>query len=360
MKGEGIDTMGQCKYCGNTIEFSDDMRYCPYCGVPKNNDDLPGLMGISRKIEAVWGNQGVYAEKVKGICGNLAESLLERMAKNGDTPIRIDATDSITTEQLNDYFEQVYSSNNKTNLYDSFQRFMKILQDVNTDGIAISGISNADQELSLKLHDMIQTFESLTGLEVESGFGTNPDEIRTFLNVPARHEDLENYINKIHQAFEIVMTIVDNHSIFSVTNTGFEGGTFKSLKDHVSVDEIGLLQYDLKDIGGVVEKSNSYSYDDIFDDKYETHISLFWECLWLLKEHFQKQVDSDYKPTTSASMSKELNLWREKYCVLVDHKKYDAEFKMTELYMKAFEAYVLLHEKIEAEIMTLGGLDGDF
>ena len=65
------------KYCPNCFStLEENVATCPFCGVkPAEIDE--GVSSLLLKANAIWGNQAVYADKIKGISAKVAMQLLQ-------------------------------------------------------------------------------------------------------------------------------------------------------------------------------------------------------------------------------------------------------------------------------------------
>ena len=326
--------MGACMNCSKVYKAQPDMLFCPYCGYGNisehlNNDSL------SLKIESIWGNQGVYAEKTV----HLAEILKDKLHTCNSDDEEAESKNILDTsiEEIETLFFDLFNTQSSDQFKENYRELMENLklslsnncndknQDLENDKLAI-------------VRKKLEKFEHTLNLPVKTDLNTGFSKLEASKDVQNLENNLnsplEKVIYELYETLEIfyenVLGIIKEQGLFCVINSNFNSNFFATLpeinskKDERSTSEDAIYVFEkLRD------RMNASSHLE-----YDQDILLFLESTWFFIEVTIEYSKLNYKSEVDEQIATEINNWFYEIEICINEAKYSKEINMIEVFRR--------------------------
>ncbi len=337
-----------CKVCSKKIITDDKMLFCPYCGQHLHRDTISHIeeKDLSWKIETVFGNQAKYAEKTKEICRQLKEfisawtdnQISEFWEKKDDC--------SITAMQLSDAFEFLRSSSDIEEMEFEYRSFIRTLKEIYNGQRMIRSARNHTADISTYVQDNLRIFEGMLGLPVRTEYLFNEIPCSNEMSVYTGTYNLNMLFEATDIAFDSIKQIVKNQGFLCVQNCNYEHGSIRLLKNYTVSDNQEICNYDVQKIINALNDSSSHDFGDMFDEHYNEHIAMFFECLWVL---YSAVLDSFSEKTINEGVPicEHMNEWLSYLEISIDRSKDMPFIDMVSIYLNSRKAFMTVKKNFE-------------
>ena len=328
-----------CTCCNKTIRSDEAVQFCPYCGTSMTQTNTSKAHNnVAWKIETTWGNQANYADKVKRIGGELISRIRTWIMEQETFIEGRNPAEFVTAQQLRDDFAFLRASSDTEEFEQEYRSLLRALKKVCHGEKILRTNRVAYVDMDMQIRENLHLFEAMVGISayVNKDIPEIADE--ESLNIK-KVTDFDYIFDVMDQAFACVKTIIQNQGFLCVQNCNFDSEKIRLLNDCLYTDNQGALHYDFQGIVDELGCSCKHDFSDPFDEKYEDHLVMFFEGLWLLcqgiLERFQPETDQEDAETGLDYIEE----WLSSFEVSVDRAKYNPNADMTEIYLTARKAY---------------------
>ena len=336
-----------CACCHKTIQNAEDIQFCPYCGTSVMQVDMANVHNnVAWKIETTWGNQAIYAEKIKRTCRDLISRINAWVAEQESFSAEQSPAQFVTKQQMCDDFEFLCSAPNTEELEHEYRSFMRLLRDVCSGDKILRTERAVYVDLDVCIQENLHLFEAMIGLFAN----LNKAEEKTVapqLMVKNGIVDFEEVFFVLDRAFDVVNTIIQNQGYLCVQNCNFDPEKLRLLSKSSFVDNHGTLCYDLYSVASALNKSCENDFGDLFDDKYEDHLIMFFEGLWIVFQCILARFLSNAQYDDMPNCLDYAEEWLLHMEVAIDRAKCNADTDMTEMYLAARKACGIVKKNFE-------------
>ena len=328
-----------CTCCNKTIRSDEAVQFCPYRGTSMTQTNTSKANNnFAWKIETTWGNQANYADKVKRIGGELISRIRTWIMEQETFIEGRNPAEFVTAQQLRDDFAFLQASSDTEEFEQEYRSLLRALKKVCHGEKILRTNRVAYVDMDMQIRENLHLFEAMVGISayVNKDIPEIADE--ESLNIK-KVTDFDYIFDVMDQAFACVKTIIQNQGFLCVQNCNFDSEKIRLLNDCLYTDNQGALHYDFQEIVDELGCSCKHDFSDPFDEKYEDHLVMFFEGLWLLcqgiLERFQPETDQEDAETGLDYIEE----WLSSFEVSVDRAKYNPNADMTEIYLTARKAY---------------------
>ena len=329
------------KECDHYQRESSDSSFAsvnPKCESLRTND-TNRHDSISAMIDVIWGNQGIYANKLKDICSNLSSSLLAWFLIPCQSSTDEDSETSITKDQLKERMLLLPNSVDQKDFETGYnhlkEMFSKFVAKTKPTGQEVNAVKGALQKITDNITlfeaslDAVKIHEHENVLDFNEGNFVHDREF-DFIEI----QYLDALAVALDSAFKKVQTVTLHHSIMSINNCNFEPGKFNYLKPYAN-NNADIPQINIFIAVQQLDASNTIDYDNLFIDDFEEHVVLFFECLWTYMECITSTQIEVSRSVFTKDVRAFLDNWLVNIHVDIDREKYNLTTDMTQLYLNA-------------------------
>ena len=327
-----------CACCKKTVQNVGDMQFCPYCGIPMTQSNTVCAQdNVAWKIETTWGNQAIYADKIKRVCRDLVAHINAWATEQESFSAEPNLAHFITKQQMFDDFDFLRSAPNSEELEHEYKLFMHMLKGVCSGEKILRSERTVYADLDTSIQENLHLFEAMVGVfaninQVES---KKTDVIIQTNNGVA---DFGEVFAVLDKAFESVKTIIQNQGYLCVQNCDFDSASLRMLNEFSFVDNHGMLCYDLHSVMAALDASCAHDFENLFDDQYENHLVMFFEGLWIVLESILARFLSETQLEDSHNYRDYAEEWLTYMEVALDRAKCSPNADMIEMYLAAKKA----------------------
>ena len=334
-----------CAYCHKSIQNAGDIQFCPYCGTSVMQANMANVHdNVAWKIETTWGNQAIYAEKIKMLCGELIQCIDAWIEEENSTFFEKESMQYVVSQQLIDDFEFLRSAPNSEELEHEFRAFIRNLKSICSGEKVLRATRVVSTDLDTYIRDNLHSFEAMLGLSVSENPMISEDCNYENFRI-AGSTDFDGMFNVLEQAFHCVKRIVQHQGFLCVQNCNYTSGSIQLLGAYSQVDRHGVLTFNLGGVISELHTSCDHDYTDLFDESYEKHLILFFEGLWILLQGILAKYQHDQKHDDETSCQEYMEEWLSCLEVSIDRVKYQEDTDMTSMYLAARKAYSIIKRK---------------
>ena len=328
-----------CTCCNKTIRSDEAVQFCPYCGTSMTQTNTSKAHNnVAWKIETTWGNQANYADKVKRIGGELISRIRTWIMEQETFIEGRNPAEFVTAQQLRDDFAFLRASSDTEEFEQEYRSLLRALKKVCHGEKILRTNRVAYVDMDMQIRENLHLFEAMVGISayVNKDIPEIADE--ESLNIK-KVTDFDYIFDVMDQAFACVKTIIQNQGFLCVQNCNFDSEKIRLLNGCLYTDNQGALHYDFQGIVDELGCSCKHDFSNPLDEKYEDHLVMFFEGLWLLcqgiLERFQPETDQEDAETGLHYIEE----WLSSCEVSADRAKYNPNADMTEIYLTARKAY---------------------
>ena len=334
-----------CAYCHKAIQNAGEIQFCPYCGTSVMQATMANVHdNVAWKIETTWGNQAIYAEKIKMLCGELIQCIDAWIEEENSTFWEKESMQYVVSQQLIDDFEFLRSAPNSEELEHEFRAFIRNLKSVCSGEKVLRATRIVSTDLDTHIRDNLRSFEAMLGLFVPENLKTG--EVHNYKDLRRLGSaDFDGMFHVLEQVFQCVKTIVQHQGFLCVQNCNYASGSIRLLDAYSQVDSYGVLTFNLGGVISELHTSCDRDYTDLFDESYEKHLILFFEGLWILLQGILAKYQHDQKHDDETSCQEYMEEWLSCIEVSIDRAKYQQDTDMTSMYLAARRAYGIVKRK---------------
>lgn len=337
-----------CTYCNKPIQNDEAILFCPYCGTSVAQVAVPKDNNIAWKIETTWGNQASYADKVKRISSDLVSRIRTWRMEQETFIEERNAAEFVTAQKLHDDFAFLRTSFDTEEFEHEYYSLMHTLKKVCHGEKMLRTNSVACVDMDMQIRENLHLFEEMVGISAYINKDIPEIADEESLNIK-KVMDFDYIFDVMDQAFTCVKTIIQNQGFICVQNCNFDSERICLLNGYLYTDNQGALRYDFQGIVDELSCSCKHDFSDPFDEKYEDHLVMFFEGLWLLchgiLENFRAETDQEDGETVLDYIEE----WLSYFEVSVDRAKCNPNVDMTEIYLIARKAYSVVEKNFWEE-----------
>lgn len=328
-----------CVCCKKTVQNLEDMQFCPYCGTPMTQTNMVRAQdNIAWKIETTWGNQAIYADKVKRVCRDLVARINAWVAEQESFSAEPNPAQFVTKQQLWDDFAFLRSAPNTEELEHEYQSFMRLLRDVCSGKKILRSERTVYVDLDMCIQENLHLFEAIVGVSANINLAEGSKDANATIQAKNGTVDFGEVFAVLDKAFESVKMIIQNQGYLCVQNCDFDPAALRMLNKYSFVDNHGMLCCDLRDVIAALNTSCAHDFADLFDDQYENHLVMFFESLWVVFQsilaRFLPETQSEDRPNCWGYAEE----WLAYMEVAIDRAKCYPDADMIEMYLAAQKA----------------------
>ena len=337
----------KCGHCLKQIDIEKEISFCPFCGSPLFQASTRANE-IADKIEAIWGNQGVYAEKIKAISREICLSLssLTEKVLNVD-PSNTSYTEAIPTpEIMRSRFSSLLEAENESEFEEDLLDFLQILSDVMREKQFMQKTEDIYSKTKTFVTEKIRLFEKATSLSLQL-----PDFQNTASKAGDKSacifygtEHLSRLSDALFAAVRGIKAGILNHGYISLLNCNYKLGELQQTRDCLTVNLQEKKVYNMALLCDILEESNKRDYSDMLDTNFSNHIVCFFEALWLFTECILCLYSGHEIETSLEQLKQSLIQWNHHVHVAVDRLKYSQSIDMTQVYLNALDAQRIISD----------------
>lgn len=324
--------MEKCVKCAREYDKQNGMLYCPYCGYKFDQIVLGKDLDLTEKIENIWGNQGVYAEKVKSLSLTFIDKLKNDIKDVYEKNYNINSINS-TIYDFEEQFDSLISAQSKTH----FTEIYFGLMDKNNAILSGEIFNYSDsyiRKIGLVKEAMI-SFENSLELSIKSNTVFNMEMTKSTNMLDDISKGLLFELSRLLEvSFSKVEKIISEFGLFCVTNSGFNKYEARVLRDNNFIENNLVTTSDLEYIINLLKEENVKNDSVILNMDSDMFILLFLESMWL----FIRTVSSySYTPSKDELMnqiSSEMKRWVQCVEVCIDRSKYSNTIDMIDVYQR--------------------------
>ena len=336
-----------CAYCHKSIQNAGDIQFCPYCGTSVMQADMTSIHNdVAWKIETTWGNQAIYADKIKRICRDLVSRINAWVADQESISVEQITAQFATKQQMYDDFAFLCSAPNTEELDYEYRSFMRLLRCICSGEKILRSERSVYVDLDVCVRENLYLFEAMIGLfanlKKAEAKTTAPQSM-----VKNGIVDFEEVFTVLDRAFESVNTIIQNQGYLCVQNCNFDPEKLCLLSKYSFVDSHETLCYDLHSVISALNNSCENDFGDLFDNKYEDHLIMFFEGLWIVFQCILARFLSDTQFDDVPNCRGYAEEWLMYMEVAIDRAKCNPNTDMTEMYLTAQKACGIVKKNFE-------------
>lgn len=336
-----------CACCKKEIQNAEEIHFCPYCATPvSQTDTVSAQNNVAWKNETTWGNQAVYADKIKRICRDLVARINSWVSEQASYFAEQKSAQFVTKQQMCDDFVYLHSAPNTEELEHEYRSFMRLLRAICSGEKMLRSERAVHVDADTHIQENLHLFEAIVGVFSETN-RTQEETTASALMSKNATVDFEEVLSALDRAFESVRIIIQSQGYLCVQNCNFDPDTVRLLSKYSFVDSHGTLCYDLHRVVAALNNSCENDFSDLFDHKYEEHLIMFFEGLWIV---FQCILTRFLPNTQSEGVSNCCDYaeeWLSHMEVAIDRAKCYPDTDMVEMYLVAKKACGIVKKNFE-------------
>lgn len=331
----------KCRHCFKQIDIEKEIFFCPFCGSPLIQGSTRADE-IASKIEAIWGNQGIYAEKIKAISKEVCLSLssLTEEIPNADTADTCYTEATPTPETMRNRFSSLLEAESESEFEEELLDFLQTLSDIMRERQFLQKTEDIYRKTKTFVTEKMQLFEKAIGLSLQL-----PDFQNTVSKVSDKStcifygtEHLSRLSDTLLVTFHGIKAGILNHGYISLLNCNYKLGELQQNGACLTVNLQGEKVYNMALLCDILEESSKKDYSDMLDTNFSNHIVCFFEALWLFTECILCLYSGREIETSLGQLRQSLIQWNHHVHVAVDRLKYNQSIDMTQVYLNALDA----------------------